>query len=95
MSDTLSEFEEFLNWKKGKQSQERQEGILTEIRDSLKQLLEGDGSEGDEGGEGGEGEGTPPAPPKKRATGGSGAGSGEGGGTPGKRPSRWFGEATG
>lgn len=90
MGDTLSEFEEFLNWKKGKQSQERQEGILGEIRDYLKALTDklpgsGEDDEGD-GGEGG-----PPPPPAKSRAGGNG---GEGGGTA-KRQSRWFGEATG
>jgi hypothetical protein len=91
VGDTVSEFEEFLNWRKGQESSKRQEGILGEIRDHLKSLSdalkqpgEGDGGEGD-GGE----DGTPPPPPKDRA--GSG---GEGGGST-KRPSRWFGEATG
>ena len=87
MGDTVSEFEEFLNWKKGRESNQRQEGILGEIRDHLKTLadaLPGRGGE-NEGGEGGEG--TPPAPPKGKAP--------EGGGEASKSRSRWFGEATG
>lgn len=91
MGDTVSEFEEFLNWRKGRESSQRQEGLLGEIRDSLAALGKAIGPAapaGDADKSPGDGDGTPPAPPARATPKDTPPAT--------DRPSRWFGtEAAG